>query len=206
MRNYRGEFEVHVTVRVSGTKLAEFRAWCQTRECKCAGIVLARGDHVEQPMATWRRSNAILSEVIGEARQRAAELEHAELPVVRVKVEADPHNDEVPEHDPDDSGNYFEHHVKLIRDAAANVEPLLQACVKHGAHLSRNAWRQAAHGQEERFVTLRCHRVGRLSSELQLQQLLAVLREIGEQIIDIESEYSVYDSNLDLDAGWLSHR
>ena len=44
---------------------------------------------------------------------------------------------------------------------------------------------------------------GRSTSNLRLQRLLAALVAAGEQIMDVESEYTVYDSNLALDAGWL---
>jgi hypothetical protein len=208
MHEYQGDFEVHLTVRPpDAASLNRFRAWCSARGCKCVRIVLARGEHVEQPMATWRRSQTTLSLVGAEARRLALDLEGAAIPVVRLKVEADPRNDGVPDGDTDAAThgptNYFEHHVKLLRDGSADHDLLLQACLKLGAHLSRNAWREAAHGQEERFVTLRGYRVGRTSAERRLQELLAVLNELGEHVIEIESEYVVLDSNLALDAGWL---
>jgi hypothetical protein len=208
MHNYRGNFEVHLTVRAAGM-LGAFRAWCEAEQCKCVRIVLARGVQVEQPMATWRRDDTILPDVLAEAIERAQELERAGFAVVRVKVEADPSNDDVPATDDDallqPSGNYFEHHVKSRREATAGHELLLRVCLAHAAHLSRNAWREPAEGFEERFVTLRSYRMGRSVSEQRLHRLLAALDEAGEQIIDVESEYTVYDSNLALDAGWLPH-
>ncbi len=124
MHNYRGDFEVHITVLAPGkTLLDRFREWCSARELKCVWIVLARGEHVEQPMATWRRSNKTLSLVVEEAERYAADLHHVAIPVARVKVEAAPHNDEVPVRDADaaahEAKNYFEHHVKLLRDTTA---------------------------------------------------------------------------------------
>jgi hypothetical protein len=208
MHNYRGNFEVHVTVRAAGTPDV-FRAWCEARRCKCLRIVLARGVQVEQPMATWRRDDTVLTAVLTDATERAQDLERAGCAVVRVKIEADPSNDEVPATDGDallqPSCNYFEHHVKLRRKAAAGGELLLRVCLDHGTHLSRNAWREPAEGFEERFVTLRSYRTGRSASEQRLHRLLAALEGAGEQIIDVESEYVVYDSNLALDAGWLPH-
>jgi hypothetical protein len=208
MRHYCGDFEVHLTVLAPDKpRLARFQEWCRIRECKCVWIVLARGEHVEQPMATWRRRDANLAAVLEEAEGCARELNRDAIPVVRVKVEAAPHNDEVPLVDTDalahPEGNYFEHHVKLIRDKTAPREALLRACERYGAHLSRNAFRQAGAGQEERFVTIRSYGVGWVSSQQHLQQLLIVLKELGEQIIEQESEYCVYDSNIGLDAGWL---
>src|SRR5262249_58987732 len=102
-------------------------------------------------------------------------------------------------------GNYFEHHVKLRREAATGRELLLRVCLDHAAHLSRNAWREPTDGFEERFVTLRSYRMGRSASEQRLHRLLAALEGVGEHIIDMESEYTVHDSNRALDAGWLPH-
>lgn len=208
MSNYRGHFEVHLTVRADGA-LHAFRAWCELEKCKCVRIVLARGVQVEQPMATWRRNDTILPNVLAEATERARLLERIGLFVVRVKIEADSSNDDVPSTERDallqPSGNYFEHHVKLRRVVAAGRELLLRVCLEHNAHLSQNAFREPAEGFEERFVTLRSYQMGRSASEERLNYLLAALDLAGEQIIDVESEYVVHDSNLALDAGWLPH-
>jgi hypothetical protein len=206
MPDYRGHFEVHLTVRAVDA-LGAFRVWCEVEECKCVRIILACGMHVEQPMATWRRNDTILPDVLAEATERAHNLERAGFAVIRVKIEADPSNDDVPATAAaallQPSANYFEHHVKLRREAAARRESLLRVCLAHEAHLSRNAWREPAEGFEERFVTLRSYRMGRPDSEQRLHRLLAALERAGEQVIDVESEYTVHDSNLELDAGWL---
>jgi hypothetical protein len=208
MHDYHGEFEVHITVRTpSEESLGRFRQWCRAREFKCVRIVLARGAHVEQPMATWHRRDVTLSRVVAEAEACAAEMGHEGFPVVRVKVEAALENDDVPQEDADAKAhrpeNYFEHHIKLLRVTTIPREALLQTCERHGAHLSRNAFREVAGGQEERFVTLRSYDVGRISSERKLQQLRAALVGLGERVVACESEYCIYDTNLDLDAGWL---
>jgi hypothetical protein len=209
MRDYKGDFEVHVTARLtSDPMLGLFRQWCQDRKFGCVWIVLGRGTHVHQPMATWRRRNTVLSAVLAEAHLLAAQLNEVGIPVARVKVEAAPENDEIPVEDVQaaahKSRNYFEHHVKLLRAATASRDALLRTCEQYSAHLSRNAWREVAAGQEERFVTMRSYRLGRNASAKQLQELLAALTNLGEQVIEIDSEYCVYDSNLELDAGWLS--
>lgn len=206
MSNYRGNFEIHLTVAETD-RMENFRAWCEAEGCKCVWIVLARGSHVQQPMATWRRAGTILPAVLEEARQRASVLEQAGFRVVRVKIEADPANEQVPMTDDaaslEPAGCYFEHHVKLRRHVDAERDALLEICRSHAAHLSHNAWRKSVDGMEERFVTLRSYRVGRLEAEQQLQQLLASLSVAGEHVLEVESEYSVYDSNLPLDDGWL---
>ena len=99
----------------------------------------------------------------------------------------------------------MEHHVKLRRDVEADRDSLLRICLDNAAHLSRNACRLPVEGFEERFVTLRAYRMGRATSERRLQHLIAALEKAGEQVIDVESEYTVHDSNVALDAGWLPH-
>lgn len=209
MMDYAGEFEVHLTVQPASMAAFErFRSWCLAHDCKCVRIVLARGEHVEQPMATWRRDSTALPAVVAETQQMISKLERVAIPIVRVKVEAAPDNEGVPQTDADaaeHAANYFEHHVKLLRDPGADREMLLRTCVELGAHLSRNAWRENARGQEERFATMRCYHVGRVTAEQQLQRLLDALNALGENIVEVESEYTVYDSNVELDAGWLPH-
>jgi hypothetical protein len=206
--NYAGNFEVHLTVRAAGM-LDAFRSWCEAQHFKCVYIVLARGAHHEQPMATWRRDSTVLPVVLAEALQRADALERGGFAVVRVKIEVEPANADVPANDSaaqlHPPGNYFEHHIKLRRQLAGQRESLLRLCVNHGAHLSRNAWREPAEGFEERFVTLRSYGSGRSVSAERLEGLRAALKESGEEIIEVESEYAVYDSNQALDAGWLPH-
>lgn len=209
MYDYRGTFEVHVTVHVPREEyLGRFRDWCAKRGLKCVHIVLSRGEQVRQPMATWRRGDTVLPAVLDEANRHAADLTHAGTAVSRVKIEAAPHNEDVPVRDADAAAhaaeNYFEHHVKLLRDQSAPREALVAACEPLGAHLSRNAFRRPAAGMEERFVTLRSYGVGRATSEQELARLLDTLMTLGEQVIERESEYCVYDSNLELDAGWLA--
>lgn len=207
VREYRGHFEAHLTVRADDPADADrFTGWCRDRGLKCVRIVLARGQQADQPMATWRRSATALSAVVAEADRLAADATAAKFAVARVKVEADPRNADVPAADSDAAGhdpaNYFEHHVKLRRAPDAPRDALLAVCERHTAHLSRNALRDAG-GAEERFVTQRAYGVGRATAAARLDRLVADLRAAGESVAEVESEYCVYDTNLRLDAGWL---
>lgn len=207
MREYRGQFEVHLTALAGGpAAAAQFAGWCMGRGLKCVHIVLTRGESADQPMATWRRSDTVLSAVLREANEMAREATAAGFAVVRLKVEADPHNPDVPMTDAEAVGFppecYFEHHVKLRRSPDAPRDALLAVCEGHAAHLSRNAFRD--NGEvEERFVTQRAYGVGRTTAVACLHALLVELRSIGEDVTEHESEFCVSDTNVRLDAGWL---
>lgn len=205
---YAGDFEVHVTIRAADAAgLDQFSRWCQQRGVKCVHIVLSRGEAASQPMATWRRGSTVLSSVRDEADGFAEDAVQAGFEVTRVKIETAPGNEDLPQTDLDAStepdANYFEHHIKLDRPREASVLKLTELCESHGAHLSRNAFRQTAGDREERFVTLRTYGVGAQTSQRQLAALLDGLAAGGEAVIETESEYCVYDSNIALDAGWL---
>ena len=208
MKDYAGPFEVHLTVRLRDfDQESHFANWCSRRSLKFVSIVLSRGQFCQQPMATWKVSRSILCDVLNRSEQVAVEARQAEFDPVRLKIEVSPANDDVPASDSDaelhSRHNYFEHHVKLQRQTGCSTGKLNHICELTGAHLSRNALRQVANGFEERFVTLRTYRCGRTSSEQALAQLIGLLTKAGEHILEIESEYCVYDSNVQLDAGWL---
>jgi hypothetical protein len=127
--------------------------------------------------------------------------------VSRVKLEAAPWNEGVPTTDADGAAHpadrYFEHHVKLLLGDRADLHSLAHLATRHGAHLSHNALRRRDDGRLERFVTQRCRGVGRDTARPRLEALLADLRGRRYEVIDVEEEFVVYDSDLSLDAGWL---
>jgi hypothetical protein len=58
--------------------------------------------------------------------------------------------------------------------------------------------------RHERFVTQRCHRVGRPAAKAALDELLAALAAADFPVIEVEEEYVACDDNLALDTGWLT--
>lgn len=205
---YAGDFEVHVTIHAADAAgLDQFSRWCQQRGVKCVHIVLSRGESASQPMATWRRGSTVLSAIRDEADDFATDAVRSGFEVTRVKIEAAPGNENLPQTNQDaetePAANYFEHHIKLDRPREASALKLTELCESHGAHLSRNAFRQTAGDREERFVTLRTYGVGAQNSQRQLAALLDDFAAFRETVIETESEYCVYDSNIALDAGWL---
>ena len=105
-----------------------------------------------------------------------------------MKIEASPLCAGVPRDDAaaatEPAGRYFEHHVKLLLAPDADTARLVGLAMRHAAHVSRNALRAREDGRLERFVTQRCHRVGRPEARRRFEALLAALTGNGYEVID----------------------
>lgn len=212
---YFGELETHVTVRLSDpAEVEKLRAWGAARGLKCVHIVLDAGRTPSQPMLTRRRRGQA-SEERAWAEELACALASEGFQATRIKVEAAPWCAGVPQSDAEAVADRppeacFEHHLKLLLEPEAELGPLENLTRSRGAHLSRNALKTRSDGRTERFVTQRCYAVGRPAAARRLAELQAELEALfaadpsrDRRILDVEEEYVVYDSRLDLDSGWL---
>ncbi|CAN5924589.1 hypothetical protein BH11MYX4_BH11MYX4_16450 [soil metagenome] len=201
-------FEAHVTVALSGAAdLPAFRAACAELGVKCIVIELPEGESPVQPMtASFHRGEllAVQDDVVRIARA----LVKKGFAVTRTKIEAHgrllgtPETDEEARRAP--STSYFEFHLKLAFPASADLGALAAQCKARGAHLSRNAHKSAgADGLAERFVTLRAHGVGRVTAEARFAALGAEIEASGHRVRNRIREYTVFDTNVALDRGWL---
>jgi hypothetical protein len=204
--DFAGDFETHLTVAIEEEATDRVSAWAAQRGLKFSQILLDRGSHASQPMVT-STGHGLFAEQMEKARTLQRDLATCGFEVTRVKVEAAPWNEGVPLEDSNAAaaGNqrYFEHHLKLLLPADADLDRLASIAEPHGAHLSRNARRHRSDGMQERFVTQRCYRTGRATAQAKLEKLAAALKADRWNILEIEQEYVVYDSNLALDDGWI---
>jgi hypothetical protein len=100
--------------------------------------------------------------------------------------------------------NYFEFHVKVqLPLATVDYAQLGQLCTRHKAHLSRNALKQVDKDNEHRFVTLRLYHIGRATARGRFEACVDDLEANNYTVISKMREYSVYDSNVQLDSGWI---
>jgi hypothetical protein len=203
-----GELETHISVGVRRPEEIEaLRSWGGRHGLKCLHIVLDRGASVSQPMLT-RRGRGSLAGELALASELSRSLAAEGFTVARVKIEAAPWSQGVPRSEAEARAQppdrYFEHHVKLLLEADADVSPLARIAEGHGAHLSRNALRVREDGRRERFVTQRCRLVGREEAKRRLDALLTALAPLGYPVLEVEEEFVVYDSNLEVDAGWIA--
>lgn len=159
-----------------------------------------------QPM-TASYHHGSLQEVFAEVQRLAQTLTDAGFEVTRVKFEAMVNNQDIPESDEEaqtlPASNYFEFHVKVTLPASADISALQAQCRQRGGHLSANAFKYHRDGQQQRFVTMRLYGVGRQSAQARFNKLLQWLEGEGLKLSHKLREYTVYDSNLALDAGWI---
>ncbi|SDK59594.1 hypothetical protein [Streptomyces indicus] len=192
-------YEAHVTARCAGAEdVARFEAWAAREGLKATHIVLARGRTPSQPMLTLRESGSFAGQLAA-AREVAGRLREAGFDPVRIKVECTPWAPEVPQQP--SARQHFEHHVKLLLDGDFDRAGLTGVAEAHGAHLSWNARRVREGGRHERFVTQRCFGVPAAEAGRALEQLLADLT--GYDVLAVEREFVLYDSDLSVDDGWI---
>lgn len=193
-------YETHVTVECPDpAALTRLERWGDGSGLKVTRIVLARGRVPSQPMLTLRDAWSY-EDAHASARAVLARLRADGFAPVRVKIECAPWAPEVPER-AEGSDRYFEHHVKLLLDSGFDRDALTATAVAHGAHLSWNARRAATGDRHERFVTQRCFGVGAASAGHALDALLAALT--GYEVLSVEREFVLYDSDLSVDDGWI---
>lgn len=206
MSDLDGNFETHLTV-APGSKIDNLQDWARAQGLKCTHIVLSKGATASQPMLTWHGSGSLQAQ-LDRARQIGQMLEDQAFSVTRVKVEVGLSSIEVPTTTEDASSlpeqSYFEFHVKLKLPSNADLTHLTQVALRNSAHLSRNAFCIREDGFQERFVTQRNRRVGKSGAIGDFEQLMNDLRLLNVDVLEVEQEFVVYDSNLQIDAGWLT--
>lgn len=201
----RNFYETHVTVGAPDFRvLDQIRRWGEAESMKWTDIELDSGKTPSQPMLTFWGHDSLQEQHSRSAvvQQRIKEFGGE---IVRVKVEANIDNDDVPQtvDGPANSDGYFEFHVKVLLPASVDLAALRKIVEPLHARLSRNARRQRTDGRRERFVTLRVVSCPRESAISQFEILKTALNQAGYETVETESEFVLYDSDRSLDSGWL---
>ncbi|BAY86816.1 hypothetical protein NIES267_63270 [Calothrix parasitica NIES-267] len=205
--SYKGTFEAHITVKAVDSELkAKFCLVCQKLKVKSVFIELPKGVTRSQ-MMTASYHHGAFKDVLQQINQIAEKIVNADFEVTRIKIEAMVSNQDIPisniEAQKLPKSNYFEFHVKAILSALENLEALRKYCLQHNAHLSKNAFKKLIDGKQERFITMRVYSLGYKSAQKQFDKLIILLKNKGFKLSQQQREYTVYDSNLNLDTGWI---
>ncbi len=212
---------VHVTCS-GGPGVAAFKELCGKLGCKSILIELPKGDvcirfcaaracanmqHAHQMMtSSYHRGE--FQAVQNIAFELTRELARSGFEISRTKIEAMCSSAGVPQTDDEamtvSASNYFEFHAKLRLNPGVDSSALDQLCVAHEAHLSRNAFKMLDKGIVERFVTQRMYKVGRETALNRFAKCVEDLESLRHVIVlSKQREYTVYDSNVALDRGWI---
>lgn len=205
-RSFGGVFEAHVTVELEGeAELTRFDKLCKELAVKSIHIVLPRGETRFQPMTSSYHHGELL-DVQKEVFELANRIARAGFNVTRAKIEATGSNRDIPQSDAEADRypqNYFEFHLKTCIAADAEPDALAALVTSHGAHLSRNARKVLDDGTRQHFITLRVYEMGRRNAEECFEALRNAVTEAGFDWSEPIREYTVYDSNVSVDKGWL---
>ena len=200
-------YEIHVTVGGPAFTAERFRTACAAIGVKPVLLDLqTRAGAVLHDAMTSSRVVGDDQSAMAEARRVVRELEELALPVLRVKVEADPWHPRAPQGRAHrmPAGSYFEAHVQAAVPRGENHDPALTGlCEQFGAHRSRNVFKAGEDG-DVFMLTLR-ERCGLQDFAPRVAGLRACLRRLGlagEGRSEIE--FVVYDSKESHDAAWLT--
>lgn len=184
--------ELHLTTPpLLADRSEPFAALCKALGGKALVIELSRGAHTVQPMATFHMPGCI-DQVHAAADGLSTRFNDAGHMIVRRKIEFDLHA--APSTLP--AAQYVEWHGR-VQVADAQLEDLRALCERSGAHLSHNALRHS----QRRFMTVRADSAQMLAA--QVSRLRTTLAAAGWMIEHDRWEGVAFDSNLQLDQGWL---
>lgn len=199
----KSAFETHVIVEPCDQGLL----FAFVKELSYPGLIQARatcaqtfyGQHPVQPMLTYwyvgLESDATLL-----AMSMSTNMTAFGMTVKRVKVEASLSGHQVPE---EATGcHYFEFHFKVDTPDNNSWNRLANVCAKFAAHLFYNPYSKT--GTMMPVVTLRRYSTSKQAAVGELDELMKTIKSEGFQIVvGTEREYSVLDTNVHLDDGWL---
>ena len=191
--------ELHLTTGpLAPAALPGFEALCQQVGGKALLIELARGEHCQQPMLSLV-TTATAAAGLAQAWQLARQFGAAGYAVRRIKLEVPAWGATLVRQPASTTGRpYYEWHGRV--GATREIE-LRVWCELHGAHLSINALRQRP---DVRFVTLR-----EFGSAACFARRVAGVRNglasHGWELAKQQAEFCFFDSQVSLDAGWLSN-
>lgn len=194
-----GTFEVHIiTTADKQTELFAFITDLNNTNITrprptCA--VAKYGDYPVQPMLTFW-CHGTLDKVNNIADEIIIDMINQNIPIIRTKIEAMAHNKGVP--DVCTGEHYFEFHFKVAITSTKDWNDIVHLITPFGAHLFYNPYNKTM----TPVVTIR-----RYTSLTDLEKVYQEVKHLLEDkqftLTPTEKEYSVYDSDVNLDKNWL---
>lgn len=194
------ELEIHLTL--SHPSIEDYKGcfndFLEEYGYKFTHIELNKGKHVTQQMVTRRVKGNLLHEFSKIFNEHRFKLLKCGYVPVRIKIEVPPWSELVSLFKTDDT--YYEAHIK-VKIHQKDEGLLALAAQEVNGHLSKNAFKELDGDYNERFITIRMkHNL--FHFQRTVEEAVAFLEKERFEVLEVEQEYCIYDSNLDLDKGW----
>jgi len=207
---YEGDYESHITVSCDEKQFPLFEEQCALFNAKALIIELHMGATPRQPMLCKRHSNKSSKNPSDSLNDIAMMVESLskKFAIERVKVEASLRNKGIP-HTLEAASKlaadcYFEHHLKIDLPNNFDEQALRLIAQQFDGHLSKNPLSKSS-DRQKRFITQRFYQC---TAEKAFEKLIALqtyLVQSNYQVSQVIQEFNIYDSNIGLDAGWMTN-
>lgn len=199
-----GPFELHVVIEVADEPLLQ--RWLlgvgkgyQLINPKLTGFCAFYGEHPIHLMLSCFIASP--QEYVSTTNAVVVSIRECGIRILRVKLESNLHAKGVPR---TVNGNeYYEVHIKVpITDGLVQWDALAKLCRPFDAHLFINN-RSKSQGTHA-IVTVRRHNTTYETSDAHFTGLVGTIASTGQfPVTSVRAEYSFYDTNTELDRGWL---
>jgi len=208
LTNPKGIYEVHLIIQPDDqTKLFAF---CMDKDIvekkyinlKPTCALSFHGNYPNQPMLTfWVHGTSAIA--VSEAITVALLMEAKSIPVMRLKVEAMATAEEISQLPARVSANYFEFHFKIAIKTKEEWDKLRVTCLPFGVPLFFNPYSKS-NGHMQPVITLRRYDVDFKTADNDNNELIKAIVKAGFATPEkIQKEYSIVDTNVYYDEGWL---
>jgi NTP pyrophosphatase (non-canonical NTP hydrolase) len=210
---YPVPYEIHVTVKGglvvdSAQRLEEFKTACA--EIGVKPLLIDMHNHMGKTIMLDCQTSSVHigdnTSAITEVRRISAGLRERGFVPIREKVETVPWHPAAPSKShatPTMPKNcYFEAHFNIVVDETKLVN-LRQREQLYGVHLSRNAFKRISDTEFVMMATLRHYEGTYEEFKSACDILVETLTQDGFDVPKTIIEFSVYDTNVEHDSGWI---
>ncbi len=192
-------FEIHITTSdIREAEISKFESFCHSIDAKPIIIELSEGKFHKQPMISKVIKCYNEKGLISEVERLIDCFKNENYPVLRTKIEIPLENEKDCTHFfQKDTIKYFEWHGKIV---SSELDTVSKICSVYQAKLSANALKNDT---RRRFITIRDFESSE-SIKSRIETLKVELSKINISIEKEEAEYCIYDSNKELDQGWIN--
>lgn len=212
--NITGLFEIHITVDTSQGYYPLWQYTHDKKDFKLIHAVSETGDYREQYMISkWK--NGTYEELVTKTTTIVEDMQKHGIKILRAKIESMAHNQGVPVTDQEfinfitenqlTGEPYFEYHGKI--DLVNNNLQMLNNWCDNMSNKYPDVYLATSTnicGSKVPLLTIRIYNHGREYAEKYKNLVLDNFKECGFKIFEnIQQEFSVYDTNQDVDKNWL---